>query len=635
MAGNVSFSNPATLNTSPLTYSRSVDFSGYIPSVTGKTDHYLHTDGTDIEWINIATTIEANAAVVLNTAKVTNATHSGDATGATALTLANAAITGKTTATAVGTDYMLISDTNDSGNLKRALLSDIAGVETDPVFLAWDKSTGISIPASQVSDFDTEVANNTTVAANTSARHAIVTIGTANGLSLSTQALSLAAATSGTAGALTSTDWSTFNAKQDALYHGIEAYTTLAFNDSTHVVSLATVTYWYQGVRYTTASPTSCDLDLTADRDNSSNTLTTNTLYYIYFNDETGKLYWSDSVWEFKENVFVATLFWNGSAGAIHDECHNHTRDLDWHEWAHDTIGTRYESGLTLTYPNAANDDLLQIETGSLHDEDIDFATGQCTTMRGWYKASANVFTFTNYATPYLGTAGQPQYLDTDTYALTNVGASDFVKYWVYATNDIDRPIYVFPTHRATAFNILAEAIASTTPVISNLNINSDFKLIYSYIYKGDGEYQQKTDFRSSSPVPGGGSSTVNASSVSFVAGGDLSSTSVQQAIEELDTEKAKKIATIVPAAAQPTVLSTNNGDIYECSGTWTYTLPDGMVAGFQITIVNTDSGEITLAAVTTLQTKDGNTKLSNQYGAVSVYNRGSNVWLAIGDLSA
>jgi hypothetical protein len=61
------------------------------------------------------------------------------------------------------------------------------------------------------------VSANTDVAANTAARHAAVTIGTANGLSLSTQALSLAAANTTTTGALTSTDWNTFNGKQAAL----------------------------------------------------------------------------------------------------------------------------------------------------------------------------------------------------------------------------------------------------------------------------------------------------------------------------------------------------------------------------------------------------------------------------------
>jgi hypothetical protein len=58
---------------------------------------------------------------------------------------------------------------------------------------------------------------NTNVAANTAARHNAVTLGTANGLSLATQVLSLALASTSVTGALSSTDWNTFNNKQNAL----------------------------------------------------------------------------------------------------------------------------------------------------------------------------------------------------------------------------------------------------------------------------------------------------------------------------------------------------------------------------------------------------------------------------------
>jgi hypothetical protein len=70
-------------------------------------------------------TIESDTAT--NNAKVTNATHTGDVTGSGALTIDPTAITGKTLVTAVGTDYALISDTSDSGNLKKCLVSDFAG----------------------------------------------------------------------------------------------------------------------------------------------------------------------------------------------------------------------------------------------------------------------------------------------------------------------------------------------------------------------------------------------------------------------------------------------------------------------------------------------------------------------------
>jgi hypothetical protein len=60
---------------------------------------------------------------------------------------------------------------------------------------------------------EARVSANTDVAANTAARHNAVTLGTANGLSLSTQILSLGLASAGVTGALSGTDWSTFNSK--------------------------------------------------------------------------------------------------------------------------------------------------------------------------------------------------------------------------------------------------------------------------------------------------------------------------------------------------------------------------------------------------------------------------------------
>lgn len=82
----------------------------------------------------------------------TNATHTGEVTGSGALTVDKTAITGKTEVTAVGTDYVLISDTSDSGNLKKALASDLAG------------SAGSAIATS-----DNVLTANFTLAANKSA----------------------------------------------------------------------------------------------------------------------------------------------------------------------------------------------------------------------------------------------------------------------------------------------------------------------------------------------------------------------------------------------------------------------------------------------------------------------------------
>jgi hypothetical protein len=60
---------------------------------------------------------------------------------------------------------------------------------------------------------DARVSANADVSANTSARHSAVTIGTANGLSIAGQELSMTTASGSTTGALTSSDWITFNNK--------------------------------------------------------------------------------------------------------------------------------------------------------------------------------------------------------------------------------------------------------------------------------------------------------------------------------------------------------------------------------------------------------------------------------------
>lgn len=54
----------------------------------------------------------------------TNLTHTGEVTGAATLTVDKTAITNKTTVTAVSGDFVLISDTSDTGNLKKADVAD-------------------------------------------------------------------------------------------------------------------------------------------------------------------------------------------------------------------------------------------------------------------------------------------------------------------------------------------------------------------------------------------------------------------------------------------------------------------------------------------------------------------------------
>ena len=81
--------------------------------------------------------------IVVNNSKLTNATHTGEVTGAGALTVDKTVISGKTPVTAVGTDYVLIGDSSDTDNLKKALVSDFGAAADDTAYNAttWDGNT--------------------------------------------------------------------------------------------------------------------------------------------------------------------------------------------------------------------------------------------------------------------------------------------------------------------------------------------------------------------------------------------------------------------------------------------------------------------------------------------------------------
>lgn len=130
------------------------------------------------------TEVANNSAVTANTAKVTNATHTGDVTGDTALTIANDAVTNAklanvATSTIKGRVTAATGDPEDlTATQVRTLLNVADGAtanSSDATLLDRANHTGTQT-ASTISDFDTEVSNNTDVSANTSARHSALTV---------------------------------------------------------------------------------------------------------------------------------------------------------------------------------------------------------------------------------------------------------------------------------------------------------------------------------------------------------------------------------------------------------------------------------------------------------------------------
>ncbi|CAB4154019.1 Intramolecular chaperone auto-processing domain containing protein [uncultured Caudovirales phage] len=104
-----------------------------------------------------------------------------------------------------------------------------------------NKSLGTVIGGTSSQFFKGDGSLDSNTYATTSQLHNAVTIGTANGLSLSNQVLSLGLASSTLAGALSSADWNTFNAKQPALsgsgFVKISG-TTISYDNSTYLTSI-------------------------------------------------------------------------------------------------------------------------------------------------------------------------------------------------------------------------------------------------------------------------------------------------------------------------------------------------------------------------------------------------------------
>lgn len=267
---------------------------------------------------------------------------------------------------------------------------------------------------------------------------------------------------------------------------------TLSFDSGTRIFTIAPTgtnfSFYIAGTRYTKTS-TQVTIGTSIG------------LHFIYFNS-VGTLIATTAPWDITSNIaMVATVYWNGTSGVVEDERHG-LRDKFWHKWAHDTVGTRYESGLTGTFTNTT----LAITSGAYHDEDIEFNIDAQSTCRQWYRnVGGATFTFDAPSTTYYKTnAGVLQYDNNGT--LTNVGNAKYTISWIYVTNDIVSPIAAIIGGQE--YNTIADARAAS-PVAPHVNFpnipSNELKLLYKVILQNSGgtpTFIEATDFRTASSIP-------------------------------------------------------------------------------------------------------------------------------------
>lgn len=233
-------------------------------------------------------------------------------------------------------------------------------------------------------------------------------------------------------------------------------------------------------------------------------------VHYIYY-DATATLTENTTFPGFSLPL-VATVYWNAttSTGIIGEERHGIVMDGATHNYLHNTIGTRYVSGLTGTFANAT----FSITSGQVQDEDLPISIGAATTCDVFYKNSAvdatGNFIWAAAQTAIWGNSIGPNILYyNNVNALAAVGVGNYVAMWVFGTNAVTpgRPIAVIIGQRQDT-SVANARTNNTYDTLSFVNLPfKEMKVLYRVLYRNVGgtpTYAETQDLRSVSNVPSG-----------------------------------------------------------------------------------------------------------------------------------
>jgi hypothetical protein len=226
------------------------------------------------------------------------------------------------------------------------------------------------------------------------------------------------------------------------------------------------------------------------------------TLHYVTLNSA-GTIEVATSAWSILDltKIPVATVYKDGSTYIIGDERHGYLRDLPWHNWAHNTIGTRYKSGGTGTFTGTT----LSITQSVISDEDIDLDTGgTLTTANIWYRNAGltAMRVETGSATPYRKEAITNKIMWDNAGTLTAGTNNKYYNSWVYASNDKKISIVVGQNE----WNTLTAARDAAVPTFLALS-TVEWKLLYRVTFQATAAaptYIETTDYRNVSNAPAG-----------------------------------------------------------------------------------------------------------------------------------
>lgn len=301
---------------------------------------------------------------------------------------------------------------------------------------------------------------------------------------------------------------------------------------------------WTNGKKYTKSGVES--VEITDDQ----------AVTFVHF-DTSGVIQKSTTPWSWvADTVPIATVYKDGSNYVITDERHGWRRNRDWHDWAHDTIGARYESGFAGTFGNAS----LSLTQGVVHDEDIEFdSLATKTNCQLWYRnvGLTAMRVELGIDVPYKDTVGDGsgvlQYDNAGT--LTNAANNRYVNSYVYATNVTAYPIVVVVGQAEHVTQVAAEN-ESLPSILLDI---AEWKLLYRTTYRnvgGTATFIAQQDFRTTSTGPAGSPANTDHAGLT---GRDAAN---QHPIEAISTAETDTNKVLQPDGAGATQFNTAEVDL-------------------------------------------------------------------------
>jgi len=254
--------------------------------------------------------------------------------------------------------------------------------------------------------------------------------------------------------------------------------------------------------------------------------------HFIYYVKSTDVLTESTVAWDLELHIPVATVYWNtvDNHGYMSEERHGFVMDWATHKVMHQGIRTRYISGFGLSgyVINDTTDagKTFGVTGGSLADEDlpIDITHNAAPSSRWqqilndpaelpifslgagsvWRKTAATQFCVLNAG------SGRVAYNDAVGFTQVEASSTNFVAYWVMASNFSTEPVFIVQGQRQDTTLANAQNNNSFSSLVGIDALTAEYKVLYRIIVQTNLAYGTKAfriaevlDFRSTSTLPG------------------------------------------------------------------------------------------------------------------------------------